>query len=44
MFARHIRHRVIELVETGHVVRRSLRVRLEYRAGQSIGPAPRPAE
>jgi DNA-binding LacI/PurR family transcriptional regulator len=41
IFARHVRQKVMELVEHGHVARGSIRVRLEYRAGATIGPAPR---
>jgi DNA-binding LacI/PurR family transcriptional regulator len=40
-FARYVRQKVMELVENGHVARESIRVRLEYRAGATIGPAPR---
>jgi DNA-binding LacI/PurR family transcriptional regulator len=42
LFAHHIRKRVMELVETGRVIGPSIRVRLEYRAGATIGPPPRP--
>jgi len=38
LFAHHIRKRVMELVETGRVIGPSIRVRLEYRAGATIGP------
>jgi len=41
LFAHHLRKRVMELVETGRVIGPSMRVRLEYRAGATIGPAPR---
>jgi DNA-binding LacI/PurR family transcriptional regulator len=40
VFSHHIRKRVMELVETGRVVGPSIRVRLEYRAGATIGPPP----
>jgi LacI family transcriptional regulator len=40
-FAHHVRKRVIELVETGRATGASVRMRLEYVAGASIGPAPR---
>jgi DNA-binding LacI/PurR family transcriptional regulator len=43
LFAHHVRKRVMELVETGRVVGPSIRVRLEYRAGATIGPPPAPA-
>jgi DNA-binding LacI/PurR family transcriptional regulator len=39
-FARHVRLKVMELVETGRVARGSIRVRLEYKPGETIGPAP----
>jgi DNA-binding LacI/PurR family transcriptional regulator len=39
-FAHHVRQRVMELVETGRATGASIRVRLEYVAGASIGPAP----
>jgi DNA-binding LacI/PurR family transcriptional regulator len=41
LFAHHIRKRVMELVETGRIIGPSIRVRLEYMAGATIGPAPR---
>jgi DNA-binding LacI/PurR family transcriptional regulator len=41
-FARYIRLKVMELIETGRVARGSIRVRLEYKAGATIGPAPCP--
>jgi DNA-binding LacI/PurR family transcriptional regulator len=41
VFARHVALRVMELVETGRVTRKSIKVRLEYRPGATIGPAPR---
>jgi DNA-binding LacI/PurR family transcriptional regulator len=40
MFAHYIRRRVMELVETGRITRKSIRVPLEYKPGASIGPAP----
>jgi DNA-binding LacI/PurR family transcriptional regulator len=40
-FARHVRQKVMELVETGRVARGSNRMRLEYKAGATIGPPPR---
>jgi DNA-binding LacI/PurR family transcriptional regulator len=40
LFARHIRKRVMELVETGRTIGPSIRVRLEYRSGATIGPSP----
>jgi DNA-binding LacI/PurR family transcriptional regulator len=39
-FARHVRLKVMELVETGRVARGSIHVRLEYKAGATIGPTP----
>jgi DNA-binding LacI/PurR family transcriptional regulator len=39
-FAHHVRQKVMELVETGCVVRKSIRVRLEYKAGATIGAVP----
>jgi DNA-binding LacI/PurR family transcriptional regulator len=42
MFAHHFRRRVLELVETGRVTRKSIRLPLEYKAGATIGPAPPP--
>jgi len=41
VFARHVGLRVMELVATGRVTRKSIRIRLEYMAGATIGPAPR---
>jgi DNA-binding LacI/PurR family transcriptional regulator len=41
LFAHHIRKRIMELVETGRIIGPSIRVRLEYSAGATIGPAPR---
>jgi DNA-binding LacI/PurR family transcriptional regulator len=41
-FAHHVRKRVMELVETGRVTGPSILVLLEYVAGATIGPAPRP--
>jgi DNA-binding LacI/PurR family transcriptional regulator len=43
MFAHYIRRRVMELVETGRITRKSIRVPLEYKPGASIGPPPAPA-
>lgn len=43
-FAYHVRQRVMELVETGQITRPSVRVRLEYAAGATLGPAPRRPE
>jgi DNA-binding LacI/PurR family transcriptional regulator len=40
VFARHVSQRVMELVETGRVTRKSIKVRMEYKPGASIGPAP----
>jgi hypothetical protein len=40
MFAHYIRSRVMELVETGRVTRKSIRVPLEFKQGASIGPVP----
>ncbi|MDB6023272.1 MAG: transcriptional regulator, partial [Pedosphaera sp.] len=40
VFARHVARRVMELVDTGRVTRKSIKVRMEYRRGASIGPAP----
>jgi DNA-binding LacI/PurR family transcriptional regulator len=40
IFAHHLSHRVMELVETGRIAHKSVRVRLEYVPGASIGPAP----
>ncbi len=40
MFAHYVRRRVMELVETGRITRKSIRVPLEYKPGASIGPAP----
>ena len=39
-FARYVRLKVMELVETGRTARGSIHVRLEYKAGATIGPAP----
>ena len=39
VFARHVALRVMELVETGRVTKKSVKVRLEYKKGASIGPA-----
>jgi DNA-binding LacI/PurR family transcriptional regulator len=41
-FARFVRQKVMELVEHGHVARGSIRVRMEYKAGATIGPVPAP--
>ncbi len=41
IFARYVRLKVMELVETGRVTRRAAHVNLEYRPGATIGPAPR---
>ena len=41
VFARHVALRVMELVETGRVTRKSVKVHLEYMPGTSVGPAPR---
>jgi len=41
LFAHHIRKRVMELVDTGRIIGPSIRVRLEYRAGATIGPPPK---
>jgi DNA-binding LacI/PurR family transcriptional regulator len=40
LFARLVGQRVMELVETGEVASRSMRVRLEYKRGATIGPPP----
>jgi len=40
LMSRHIAQRVLELVETGHVTRKSLRIPLEYVPGATIGPVP----
>ena len=40
LFAHHIRKRVMELVDTGRVIGPSIRVRLEYKPGATIGPSP----
>jgi DNA-binding LacI/PurR family transcriptional regulator len=40
MFGHYIRQRVMELVETGRITRKSIRVPLEFRQGASIGPPP----
>jgi hypothetical protein len=40
MFAHHFQQRVMELVETGRVTRKSIRLPLEYKAGATIGPPP----
>jgi DNA-binding LacI/PurR family transcriptional regulator len=39
VFARHVSLRVMELVATGRVTRKSVRVRLEYMGGATIGAA-----
>lgn len=39
-FALNVARRVLELVQTGRVTSRSLRVRLNYVSGATIGPAP----
>jgi DNA-binding LacI/PurR family transcriptional regulator len=39
LFAHQVRKRVMELVELGRVIGPSMRVRLEYVAGATIGPA-----
>ena len=41
LFAHHIRKRVMELVDTGRIIGPSIRVRLEYRAGATIGLSPK---
>jgi DNA-binding LacI/PurR family transcriptional regulator len=41
LFSHHLRKRVMELVQTGRVIGPSIRVRLEYKAGATIGPSPR---
>jgi DNA-binding LacI/PurR family transcriptional regulator len=41
VLARHIGHRVMELVDNGQVSQKSVRVHLEYVAGATIGPPPR---
>ena len=38
MFAHYIRRRIMELVETGRITRKSIRVPLEFKQGASIGP------
>lgn len=43
MFAHYIRSRVMELVETGRINRKSIRVPLEFKQGASIGPPPPPS-
>jgi DNA-binding LacI/PurR family transcriptional regulator len=40
IFAHHLAHRVMELVESGQITHKSIRVRLEYVQGASIGPRP----
>ncbi len=40
VLARHIGHRVMDLVDNGHVSLRSIRVHLEYVSGATIGPPP----
>jgi DNA-binding LacI/PurR family transcriptional regulator len=40
VFAHQVRKRVMELVEIGRAIGPSMRVRLEYVAGATIGPAP----
>ncbi|MDE3068889.1 MAG: substrate-binding domain-containing protein [Verrucomicrobiota bacterium] len=40
LMSRSVADRVLELVETGQVVRKSRRVQLEYVPGGTIGPAP----
>jgi DNA-binding LacI/PurR family transcriptional regulator len=40
-FSRSIAQRVLELVNTGRVTRKSLKIPLEYIAGATLGPAPR---
>jgi DNA-binding LacI/PurR family transcriptional regulator len=40
VFAHQVRKRVMELVEMGRVIGPSMRVRLEYVPGATIGPAP----
>jgi len=40
LFARLVGQRVMELVDLGEVVSRSIRVRLEYKRGATIGPPP----
>jgi DNA-binding LacI/PurR family transcriptional regulator len=39
-FAYQLRQRVMELVETGQITRKSVLVRLEYAAGATLGPVP----
>ena len=39
-FSHYIRSRVMELVETGRVAHKSIRVPLEFKPGASIGPVP----
>jgi DNA-binding LacI/PurR family transcriptional regulator len=41
MIARYLAERVMELVATGQVARKSLRLQLDYVPGATIGPAPR---
>ncbi len=38
--ARYVRQKVMELVQTGRVARKSLLVRLEFKPGATIGPPP----
>ena len=38
--ARYVRQKVMELVQTGRVARKSLHVRLEFKSGATIGPPP----
>jgi DNA-binding LacI/PurR family transcriptional regulator len=43
-FARYVSQKVMELVESGRVARGSIRVHMEYKAGATIGPAPRSSD
>jgi hypothetical protein len=40
IFSRDIAQRVMELVGTGRVTRKSIKIPLEYVAGATIGPVP----
>jgi hypothetical protein len=41
IFSRDIAQRAMELVGTGRVTRKSIKIPLEYAAGATIGPVPR---
>jgi len=40
LFAQYLRNRVMDLVETGRIARKSILVPLEFKQGASIGPPP----